>query len=153
MNEEENFMTSARYLIYIGLVLLALFVVDEQHKMEVFVFAGAVGFYLESRKDGWQSPLIEWLEELSFLATCYYASLKFIKFGIILEAVVLIYLCHNGLMQSPYLFHILGTIYIVSLIWLTAVATVYFILMLPLQLWMYFHYKGLLPKESTSIEP
>ena len=227
MNEEENFMTSARYLIYIGLVLLALFVVDEQHKMEVFVFAGAVGFYLESRKEGWQSPLIEWPEELSFLATCYYASLKFIKFGIILEAVVLIYLFHNGLMQSPYLFHILGTIYIVSLIWLTAtasvlsicwsihdqwakrtgsttiaslkppftqgtrgfktsswllfdgivvviltlmwwdylsmhifnifeltaVATVYFILMLPLQLWMYFHYKGLLPKESTSIEP
>ena len=43
MNEEENFMTSARYLIYIGLVLLALFVVDEQHKMEVFVFAGAAG--------------------------------------------------------------------------------------------------------------
>ncbi|MBQ1867219.1 MULTISPECIES: hypothetical protein [Selenomonas] len=226
MNEDENFMTSARYLIYIGLVLLALFIVDEQHKMEVFVFAGAVGFYLESRKEGWQSPLIEWPDELSFLATCYYASLKFIKFGIILEAVVLIYLFHNGLIQIHNFSHIVAIVYIVSLIWLTAtasvlsicwsihdqwakrtgsttiaslnppftqgtksfktwswllfdgiiivglgvmwwdnlvmhlfdvfeltaIATVYFLLMVPMQLWMYFHYKGLLPQKPASIE-
>jgi hypothetical protein len=35
---------------------------------------------------------------------------------------------------------------------LTAIATVYFFLMLPLQLWMYFHYKGLLPQKLTNAE-
>lgn len=68
--------------------------------------------------------MIEWPDELGFLATCYYASLKFIKFGILLEALVLIYLFHNWLMQSPDRDHIGAIIYIVSFIWLSATASV-----------------------------
>ena len=223
--DDENFATSARFLVFLGMVFWALFFVDE-HKMEVFVFACAVALYLEAHKEGWQSPLIEWPEELSFLSTCYYASLKLLKLGAIVETVVLIYLFWNDVMHSPQLFHITGIIYLVNVIWLSATAGVlsicwsihdkwaertgnitiaslkppftqghrgfktwswllmdavvimalvimcvdhyalkqfdvfeltivcaaYFVLMIPLQLWMYFHYKGLLPNALPKAE-
>ena len=39
--DDENFATSARFLVFLGMVFFALFFVDD-HKMEVFVFACAV---------------------------------------------------------------------------------------------------------------
>ena len=223
--DDENFATSARFLVFLGMVFFALFFVDD-HKMEVFVFACAVAVYLESRKEGWQSPLIEWPEELSFLSTCYYASLKLLKIGTVIETVVLIYLFWNGVMNRPDLFQIAGNVYLANVIWLSATASTlsicwsihdkwaertgsttitslkppftqgnrgfkkwswllmdgimimalvimwwdhfelhlynvfegtvicstYFILMLPLQLWLYFHYMGMLPQVTADAE-
>ena len=48
--DDENFATSARFLVFLGMVFFALFFVDD-HKMEVFVFACAVAVYLESRRN------------------------------------------------------------------------------------------------------
>ena len=124
MDNDKNFMTSAHYCIYLGLVLLALFVVENEYRLPVLVVASAVWFYFANQQKGWQSPLIEWPEELSFLATCYYASLKILKLGAILMFLTAAYRIWGDDFDSLYLWEDGPTIVLVELFLLVAIASV-----------------------------
>ena len=125
MDKDNNFLTSARYCIYMGLVLLAMFVVDDEYRLPVLMFAIAVGFFFETRqKEGWQSPRIEWPEEMSFLATCYYTSLKLLKLGAVLMFLTFVYPIWNDGFHDLYLWDDSATIPLLNLFGLAAIANV-----------------------------